>query len=1022
MLHNMDIQKIIMLESLLERGIQTKDNFETSFLSDIYTQALTMVESICKANSKQNQERSERLSSQKFKEIQNVIAFTGRRGTGKSSAMLTLTNHLCRNNTIRCIGSVDDSPVLRSIGFYHLTYFSAATIDENEDVFQIVLSKLFEKLDDFGVKNKYDDTIQIKIDKLKETICKVYDRYLSLKGSESLNVQSSYNLMDRLSQKYNVREEFKKLISSYTDLLNEISNKEYKSNSVYHSHYIIICIDDIDMAPMPMRIMQCINQNLMANNLIVMISYSQKFISLSLTKYFYEIIHCNPINSKSDYSTSKSQSDQFQEKIIPSDMIVTLPSWKKKDYQELSPIMIRLESKDEKTINGNFPRLEQSILLEKFREKNNMEISPKHVILLLVADRTKIYLDVFGNKFHFMEPDSLRNLYDVFYLLYSMDNIVKDEKTKNNDGSRYYNNRISNRKILLDFLNFRLRSKFDFDQEEEGLIDRFLAEPIERRGEIIWNHYVSDSRLHMFARENYSLGELYRFLYHASRLGIIRRNLIKFILASFSFTIPSFVENEKWKNKVNETDSNRYRGMRNLFQYSLLGKWREDIFNISQHPTTNFDETFKGKFEDIGKTEPKTEPMIKLDIDGVVKSFIKENNKKLLDDFIKDLIYHLFLSSRSTREPFSVAEFVSRNPRIYGAEHYYMIDGQIDPTAFIMNTLRLYQRFENMKFKFNNHIYLTTNNANTNRDCQDWVYSISYLLTELFVINNENLDSNTHTFFSSISGMFDELYESNPIIDQFNKFEKVLHNSIISDSGLSFSYLQNIITKNIGLEINTSLFMFILHSKIVHREKEEYIKGVLKALLVINCHFKLTLNQIYKCEILNENAHGHKNDVMFMLKHTDISYNVIKRSVSKMIYKSDNNLNKKRTPTGTYYEIINRFYDNVKHYLKEEDEIYFIGGQDNPESFYSFFSSHFVVKYFHECAKDNILNNPLRYCSIESNNSSKYVEKTTWEFRELIELIKASDDDNEDIYNKDIFESCVSDIRNMLDNGSEGDN
>ena len=51
-----------------------------------------------------------------------------------------------------------------------------------------------------------------------------------------------------------------------------------------------------------------------------------------------------------------------------------------------------------------------------------MAISPKELILLMLADRTGIYLDAVGFKLHFMESDSLRNMVDLFNMFYNMEN------------------------------------------------------------------------------------------------------------------------------------------------------------------------------------------------------------------------------------------------------------------------------------------------------------------------------------------------------------------------------------------------------------------------------------------------------------------------------------------------------------------------------------------------------------------------------------------------------------------------
>ena len=52
MLEKMENNLIIPFESLLNRGVQKEDNFSESFFEDIYRQAFTLVDVICKSNEK----------------------------------------------------------------------------------------------------------------------------------------------------------------------------------------------------------------------------------------------------------------------------------------------------------------------------------------------------------------------------------------------------------------------------------------------------------------------------------------------------------------------------------------------------------------------------------------------------------------------------------------------------------------------------------------------------------------------------------------------------------------------------------------------------------------------------------------------------------------------------------------------------------------------------------------------------------------------------------------------------------
>ena len=81
---------IIPFESFKTRGVQNNsvDSVQNSFFGNVYAQAFRLVEQIDKANAGHNED------DKQLNDIQNVIAFTGRRGTGKTSSMLSFMDTL----------------------------------------------------------------------------------------------------------------------------------------------------------------------------------------------------------------------------------------------------------------------------------------------------------------------------------------------------------------------------------------------------------------------------------------------------------------------------------------------------------------------------------------------------------------------------------------------------------------------------------------------------------------------------------------------------------------------------------------------------------------------------------------------------------------------------------------------------------------------------------------------------------------------------------------------------------------
>lgn len=159
----------ISFESLQFRGVKTEtlEQMNDSFLSDIYDQSKSIINYLIQSNKVNLETEINEMQNS----IQNVIAFTGRRGTGKTSAMLSMANHL----------SSGKSDFIET--FYVLPYIDVSVLEESEDVFLIILSKMLDLINDSipACNYRYIADINEKINSIKERICMVYDHYLKHK-------------------------------------------------------------------------------------------------------------------------------------------------------------------------------------------------------------------------------------------------------------------------------------------------------------------------------------------------------------------------------------------------------------------------------------------------------------------------------------------------------------------------------------------------------------------------------------------------------------------------------------------------------------------------------------------------------------------------------------------------------------------------------------------------------------------------------------------------------------------------
>lgn len=471
---------LIPFETFDTRGIR-KDipkNFISSFFSDIYIQAFKLIDLIDKSNTNYedylNKNTGKLRPELELDDFQNVIAFIGRRGTGKTSSMLSFLEMLVTNyfqpKNDDYFKSAKFSFINR--GFYAIPYTDASMLSKHDDIFETVLSKMLSSLD-FETGKSYirrDSTVsESEIKKLREEICKVYDHYSSLKKKEDTENASPYGLMEKISNKHSVREEFIRLVSKYTGIVGQI--RENKK-----ADYLVICIDDIDMVhDKHMEIMHCIHQYFMIPKVIVLVSFNKLILNASLQADFFSNVSISESDSEEhdqQMRLTRNQTYDFVRKIIPADMCITMPSWKKKDYVEMSPIKVDFGKYEDNTncdtLSKMFKRLDNSSLFKMLKEKSSDErmlLTPKEMIMIMLADRTSVYLDIKGFKFHFMQPDSLRALSDMFYLLYNMENLNKFERKDNeniNDEDKFQQSRAKNRKILLDYLHFKMLPENNF--------------------------------------------------------------------------------------------------------------------------------------------------------------------------------------------------------------------------------------------------------------------------------------------------------------------------------------------------------------------------------------------------------------------------------------------------------------------------------------------------------------------------------------------------------------------------------
>lgn len=860
---------------------------EKSFFRVVYKQALEQVHMIVHQN-----------RSKKQHDIQNFITFSGRRGTGKTSAMLSIIN--CLNG---CKISFGDLNVESK--FCKLASIRADEIDEYFNLIPAILYQIIDFLDN---KNKnlkserqYNETATYKLQELQNTACELLNRYNRCCSSLVLKKIDTSNYINIVSGRHSFKIDFR-------NFMKELAYAEFNDEN----SYFMISIDDIDMAnDYHSEIFKSIQMYLMIPNVIIIGTTEFKFLIPEIKRNFYDNLLPSSENDRIG-KISQEQTIEYLKKIIPSDNRVVMPSWKKKDYAEMLPIMLNMGKEEDINIfKENFPKLEGSEFI-RFMKKNNdnkYQITPKQLILMMIANRTKIYFDAKGHKYHFFEPMSLRNMYDLFYFLYSMNNIIPEYEAKNryiethgkkSESNMYYTYRTDNRKRLMDYIHFTLRDDMAFDNSTDEFLESLISQPIERRGKMIWERYYSlltagfdnanpanhqgitkkiidtygsdfyKDQIDRHDVKKYSFGELFRIFFTSTRTGVFDNKFIKFILATYSVSLPAFVENEKYsiKNKKNEESKEYdkkldYKRLIDFYGSSLLGSWCDDLFDLW-----------------TGKRASKYK-----------KRYIKINGEEKFSSY--DIL--------------RIVVYVAMSPKLIKGEKIYLtilkdnpinllIGAEVDPTSFFINILWLNSHREDKIF----HISNTQGNLYADE------YELAGLI-ELFA--EEDFYNNIDTIFNELKTFFNDTSNNN-IIKKLND-SNIKYNKHQEAEPKHNNQIENYQKSEASAYPSNEYIDLSAENK---KWKNNNKKDVLEEL--INYIIDSIIKNYEDCYFSN------------LLKHVDLMYNVIKRSLTDLIYVTPHDVIKKVNETGnslTGEEVIRNFYDKMIIHLKENDEIYFSG-------------------------------------------------------------------------------------------------
>lgn len=633
-----DVRETISTIILGKHGIvyEDREEFPTSIFYKVYKRAFELAR-----HSVRSQMGSQSRTGE-HEQLDNIITFIGRRGTGKSSSMLSFMESLKKN--AQGAGDHNEEYVIKnhgqSVRFIGLEWIDASLIEKGEDIFEITLAEMMNEFLKLDEKFEWNgDTAEYEVRRLHQMFDSIYKRKLSLKKRSGdgfyYGNESAVATLRDLARSSDLRKDFEELIKQYIKVKRLLSgDRSYQ----WEETFLVVAIDDIDMnTDSGFEILEKIQRYLKVRGLIVLLAVNYEQLLISCEKHFMKLYGDN--NRYAGVAGSRQISeivDEYMEKALPSYMRVYLPSLKKKDYDREQLTRVRLE------IDGE-----------------QQEMSIKKAMFSVAERKTKVRYDSQGKKRHFMEPGSLHSLNSQFLFL-------KDLKDPDPEQKNFIETLNHNYRWSMDDLLFRYAFE-NLPLEERRFFTRLSEEDIRRRGEFIVANLLGElgkrkerellfivksgdgELVHEFQKETgifgYSYGQLMRGLFFIGREPVFEKRLVHAILAMYSLVLTKIFYNYKQELKTGLLNGNNYRMLEELFAGSAAGSWSLYLIPKMRRETSGRDRLFSGAVKSTrmkGLKLPFSRDLLK-NLEKLKAKSTKEGLEKEISLLIEPMKYQIIL-------------------------------------------------------------------------------------------------------------------------------------------------------------------------------------------------------------------------------------------------------------------------------------------------------------------------------------------------------------------------------------------
>ncbi len=353
---NNDSTLTINLNEEYKIKIEEAKDFDISIFKEVYSAALKNVEEIVSQSSKNGE----------YDDFNNIIAFTGERGKGKSSSMISFRDALVKDNNVASFFT--KKTIVSKKKFATIDIIDPSLFRGEERLFEIILAQMFQKFQ-LEIKKLNDDDRRNIIKKFQD----VFENLQIINSDrKDLYKKDSIEVLSRLAISSNLRECFKELVVTYLEKFENINKDE---------GFLVIAIDDFDLnISKTFEMLEDIRQFLIQSNIILFIACKMEQLN--------EVVEIKYEEFKLKKELDK-KSEKYLEKIIPQHRRIILPD------------ILLIDKKTCLSIN----------------DKSYFGINPQEAIIKAIYEITGLFINTPRYRNNTFIPDNLRSIMNLLSFL-----------------------------------------------------------------------------------------------------------------------------------------------------------------------------------------------------------------------------------------------------------------------------------------------------------------------------------------------------------------------------------------------------------------------------------------------------------------------------------------------------------------------------------------------------------------------------------------------------------------------------